>query len=72
MIKLVQEEASHISDEVKAERMERYYANLTRDHGENATAVQRCMFSDESKLANVQEFWIDNMWQKAGVRYLSV
>ena len=39
MIKLVQEEASHISDEVKAERMERYYANLTRDHGENATAV---------------------------------
>jgi hypothetical protein len=72
MMKIVQEEAASIPDDVKAERMERYYANMTRDHGENATAIQRCMFSDESKLGNVQEFWIDNVWQKAGVRYLSV
>ena len=72
MMKIVQEEAKTISPEEKAERMERYYANFTRDHGENATAIQRCMFSDESKFANVQEFWIDNVWQKHGVRYLSV
>ena len=52
--------------------MEKYYANFTITHGENATEIQRCMFSEESKYANVQEFWIDNVWQKHGVRYLSV
>jgi len=71
-MKIVSEEAANMDPEVKAERMERYYANMTRDHGENATKIQRCMFSEESKSGNVQEFWIDNVWQKVGVRYFSV
>jgi hypothetical protein len=39
IMKLVQEEAKLIPDDVRAERMEKYYANMTRDHGENATAI---------------------------------
>lgn len=53
MMKIVAEEAATLSDEVKAERMEKYYANFTITYGENATAVQRCMFSEESKNSNV-------------------
>jgi hypothetical protein len=71
MMKVVSEESAKLSEEVKAERMELYYANFTRDYGENATNVQRCMFSDASRNGNVNEFWIDNVWQKEGVRYLS-
>ena len=62
MMQKVAEEAANTPEDVKLERLEKYYANMTRDHGENATAIQRCMFSDESKLANVNEFWIDNVW----------
>ena len=72
MMEAVSKASAELSPEVKAERLEKYYANITRDHGENAGAMQRCMFSDESKNGNVQEFWIDNVWQKVGVRYLSV
>jgi len=42
--------------------MEKYYANFAVDYGENAANVQRCMFSEESRFANVNEMWIDNWW----------